>query len=155
MSVPSASDGRPGEIDALAYPDLAELLEVLGKSHSKVDLTWLGVYLARLQRRSNPYSYTHLLGCLLGHKGMRPGKRLRASVLAALAIAAEGVHPVQATHREQSLLVPPEIDATWAQLGIEPRSCVIPGCTIRFIPNTARRRKCFFHSPARIREEAI
>jgi hypothetical protein len=140
-----------------SFPELAELLAVLERSTSVADLRWVGAYLAPLVGR-RAYSPNYLLGCLNGNRGMQPGKPLRTAVLAALAIAAEGVHPAQAvvlsTHQDRSVLAPDGIEVSGAQVGVSARMCIVPGCPVSFIPNTPRRRKCYYHSPPRIKHEA-
>jgi hypothetical protein len=137
----------------IAFPsELRSLLAALRLSEGAGDLAWLGAYLARLVGRREPWSRTHLLGILRGYEGVSGGLELRAAVRSALAIIEEDVHPVQATHSEQLLLVAPGIDAKYAQIGVAPRSCVTPGCPIRFVPNHPRRSHCYLCSPAKSQE---
>jgi hypothetical protein len=130
--------------------ELRALLGVLGRKETARDLRWLGRHLARLSGRREPWSRTHLLGVLRGYEGVRGGLELRAAVRSALAIAEDGAHPVQATHRDQSVLVPSWLDVAGALVGTSARACAEPGCALSFIPNHPNRKYCYACRPAKL-----
>jgi hypothetical protein len=130
--------------------ELRVLLAALGRKSTAHDLRWLGSHLARLAGRREPWSRTHLLGVLNGYPGVHAGLELRTAVRAALAISEDGAHPVQATHRDQAVLVPSWLDVAGALIGTPARSCVSPGCVLSFIPNHPNRRYCYACHPAKL-----
>jgi hypothetical protein len=142
------SAGRGG-LNALAE-ELQALLSALGRKSTAPDLRWLGRYLARLAGRKEPWSRSHLLGILRHYEHVNGGLELRTAIRAALAISEDGVRPVQATHRDQAVLVPIWLDVGGALVGTSARACAEPGCALSFIPNHPNRKYCYACRPAKL-----
>lgn len=132
-----------------SYSDLEALLDRLDRSSGMQDLAWTSEWLARLVGRSRPWSANYLASVLRGDKGMGPERTepLRRAVRAGLAVLEDGVHPVQASHTDQSVLVPPGADVAGALVSASARDCAAPGCPFRFVSNHPRRIYCYVCSP--------
>jgi hypothetical protein len=149
------SRAKPGSYHNLVAPNgsakrLKRLIDRSGYTYSAENLRGMGSYLAQLIGRPNPWSRTHLLGVLRGYPGVHAGPELDSAIRAALAISEDGVRPVQATHRDQAVLVPSWLDVAGALIGTPARSCVSPGCVLSFIPNHPSRKYCYACRPAKL-----
>lgn len=144
----------PGIAAPVSWPDLEALLEALARSGRPVvgtrGLRWLGTYLARLVGRPRPWSYRCLVSARNGT--LRPGKALRRAVLAALAIV-EDQAPVSVGLRPVTVLAPNGANLNGAQVSGEAKACSVPGCLGWFVPNNARRTRCYVCSPPKPRRE--
>lgn len=132
-----------------AYSDLKSLLDVLGRSTSRVDLTWLGVYLAEIIDRAAPFSYSYLVGTLRDDGAVPPSRFLKRAVLIALAHHAEDVPLHIASAERYEIIGPAGADLHGAYVNGTVLICAYDGCPARFLKTHPRLKYCPIHRTKR------
>jgi hypothetical protein len=126
------------------YQPLNDVLETLQWERDKNSLESLGIALAKLVSRAQPFSYRYLRSVLYGN--YQPGKPLKNAIDIAGAVL-DGLPLTMAEAKKISVYAPPGLDAENAYLVMGARICANKKCFNRFIPNHPSRMYCYCCRP--------
>jgi len=132
-----------------AFSDLISLLDVLSRSRSRADLTWLGKYLATIVDRPAPFSYSYLVSTLRDDGAVPPSRFLKSAVLIALVHHAEDVPLHIASAERYEIIGPAGADLHGVYVNGAVLVCAYPECPARFLKTHPRLKYCPIHRTKR------